>query len=68
MHGYGSYSGHMAHVAMFLAGEGYDVFAVDMRGYGDSEGDKGIIERADDFYNDYWLFIFEVIKKYRINQ
>ena len=57
----------MAHVAMFLAGEGYDVFAVDMRGYGDSEGDKGIIERADDFYNDYWLFIFEVIKKYRIN-
>ena len=67
MHGYGSYGEHMAHIAKFVASAGYDVYAMDMRGFGHSEGDKGIIEKAQHIYDDYWMFIFEVVRKYRIN-
>ena len=39
-----------------------------MRGHGDSGGEKGIFESADQMYSDLWAFIFEAIKKFKINQ
>ena len=40
---------------------------MDMRGFGESEGERSIIEKVDDIYNDYWLCIFEACKKFKIN-
>jgi len=58
----------MAILAKYLAAANYDVFAMDMRGMGDSQGKRGIVEKNEDIYNDYWQFIFETCKKFKINQ
>ena len=68
VHGYGANAAQMAVVAKYLAQNGYDVFAVDMRGHGDSEGERGVFLSSDQLYSDLWAFIFESIKKFRINQ
>ena len=67
-HGYDSCQPHIATVAKYLAQAGYEVFAVDMRGHGDSEGQRGVFEENEKIYEDYWLLVFEACKKFRINQ
>ena len=67
VHGYGSWSEAAIASYKFFAEAGFEVFASDMRGMGDSEGERAIIESTDDVYNDAWLLIFESIKKYEIN-
>lgn len=64
IHGYGSFS--EANIASYkhFAEAGYEVIASDMRGMGDSEGERGVIEKNEDIYNDVWLLIFESIKKF----
>ena len=47
IHGYGSNAPQMAVIAKHIAEQGYDVFAMDMRGHGDSEGERGINLGAD---------------------
>ena len=61
-HGYGANAAQMAVVAKYLAQNGYDVFAVDMRGHGDSGGEKGVFLSSDQLYSYLWAFIFEAIK------
>lgn len=68
IHGYGSWSEACIATYKYFAEAGFEVFAADMRGFGQSEGERGIIERTEDVYNDIWLLIFEVIKKFQINQ
>jgi len=42
-HGYAEHSGRYAHVAERLAGAGFDVYAPDHRGHGESVGERGDI-------------------------
>ena len=53
-HGYGSMASHMAILAKYLAQANYEVFAMDMSGHGDSTGERGVIDSAEQLYNDYW--------------
>ena len=41
--GYGDYAGRYAWLAKLIAGRGYDVVGVDWRGFGHSEGKRGIL-------------------------
>ena len=41
---------------------------MDQRGFGESGGIRHKIEKTEDIYNDYWLLIFEAIKKFDIDQ
>lgn len=68
MHGYGSYSNYNAALAKSLADNNYEVFAIDQRCFGFSEGDRAIIQNKEDVYSDQWLMIFEAIKKFKIDQ
>ena len=68
LHGYGSCAPQMAILAKFLAESGYEVFSFDMRGHGDSEGERGIFLSADQVYGDAWAMVFEACKKFKINQ
>jgi len=68
LHGYGSCAPHMAAIAKFLALNDYEVFAFDMLGHGDSEGERGIFYSSEQVYGDCWAFIFEACKKFKINQ
>ena len=67
IHGYGSYANNEATVCEALATRGYDVFAIDQRGFGNSEGQTAVVENNQDIYDDQWLLIFEVLKKYKID-
>lgn len=58
IHGYGAHAGQMAVTAKFIAAEGFEVLAMDMRGHGDSQGFRGDFASADQVYNDQWAFIF----------
>jgi len=50
-----------------LTDANYEVFAIDWRGFGESEGKRGVIESAEQMYGDQWLLIFTAIKQYKIN-
>ena len=47
-HGLGEHGGRYAHVALALAAQGYDVWAIDHRGHGASGGARGLIMQPDD--------------------
>jgi len=51
-HGFGDHSGRYAHVAEWLAGRGYAVWALDQRGHGRSPGPRGHISRFAQFLGD----------------
>ena len=44
LHGYGDYSGRYAYFARRFAENGYDFNTIDQRGYGHSEGRRGVFE------------------------
>lgn len=50
--GYAEHSGRYAHVAEHLNGLGLDVFAIDLRGHGRSEGPPGYVQRFDRYLED----------------
>ena len=62
VHGYGSYANVNGMLARCLAENNYEVFAMDQRGFGYSDGKRAVVENKEDVYNDQWLFIFEAIK------
>ena len=68
IHGYGGYSGRMAYFFKHLALTGnYECFALDQRGFGKSEGERGWIESEEVMYADLMAFVFGVVNKYKVN-
>ena len=47
IHGHGDYIGRYAYLAEQIAMEGYDVIGIDQRGFGRSEGQRGILESRE---------------------
>ena len=62
MHGYGSNCAQMGVLAKYLAASGTEVFGMDMRGMGYSEGARGVSDTTEDCYDDYWGMIFAACK------
>ena len=63
IHGFGDYSGRYGYLAKQLSEAGYDVVAIDQRGFGNSEGTRGYITEEmarDDLIN----FTEKVVEKY----
>jgi alpha-beta hydrolase superfamily lysophospholipase len=52
VHGYGEHAGRYAHVAERLIGSGAAVYAADHLGHGRSEGERAVVEDADDLVHD----------------
>jgi alpha-beta hydrolase superfamily lysophospholipase len=51
-HGYGEHAGRYAHVAERLVGAGAAVYAADHLGHGRSEGDRALVEDAEELVDD----------------
>ena len=64
IHGFGSYCERFAFQAKAYAEAGYDVVALDQRGFGNSGGTRGLFE---DSYNDIYLMILKTINIYKID-
>ena len=55
-HGYGSYVGKFAYVGKLFVDQGYDFIGMDFKGFGYSEGTRGLIESREDFYQEGYEF------------
>ena len=67
-HGYGNSIQREAKIAALLSKHGhFEVYGVDQRGFGESGGQRDVIESAEDVLSDQWLMINEAIKKYKID-
>lgn len=60
VHGLKDYSDRYGELAATLVKHGYAVHALDLRGHGDSEGDRVWVERFDDYLDDLDLFLTRV--------
>ncbi|HEY9645934.1 MAG TPA: lysophospholipase [Chroococcidiopsis sp.] len=56
VHGLGSHSGLFDNVVNALVPQGYAVYGIDLRGHGRSPGQRGYIDRWDDYRNDLHSF------------
>lgn len=56
VHGLGSHSGWFRELAYPLVAHGYGVYALDLRGHGQSSGRRGYIQHWSDFRNDFHQF------------
>ena len=61
-HGLGDHSGRFENVARVFNERGFSVLIPDLRGHGNSEGQRGFVRRFDDFLNDMDRSIFEIQK------
>ncbi len=61
-HGLAEYSGRYKHVAGHFANENIAFYALDHRGHGLSEGDRGYVDSFDDYITDLDTFI-DIVKK-----
>ncbi|MBI3736569.1 lysophospholipase [Candidatus Sumerlaeota bacterium] len=52
IHGYADHIGRYNHVGRFLKGAGLNVFAADLRGHGQSDGDRGYVSNFDEYLDD----------------
>lgn len=57
VHGAFEHSGKYMHVGEWFAEQGFDVRAMDHRGFGQSEGYRCYVERFDDYLHDLHLFV-----------
>jgi len=60
VHGVAEYSGRYEKIATFLNSKGYEVFALDHQGHGDSEGERAHVERFSDYVADVEQFVREI--------
>lgn len=56
-HGYGEHSGFYVQLLEFLASQGYGVYALDHRGHGRSEAERGHLDRFEIFTEDLDVFV-----------
>jgi len=61
VHGGGEHSGRYAETAQRLAQEGYAVYAFDLPGHGRSPGQRGHIQRFEDYLESVRTFIDQVV-------
>jgi alpha-beta hydrolase superfamily lysophospholipase len=52
LHGYAEHCGRYAHVAKAWNARGIQVVGCDLRGHGKSEGERGYVERFEDYHRD----------------
>lgn len=64
VHGLGEHSGRYAHLAAFLTQAGYALAAFDLRGHGQSEGQRGHASRYQVLMDDITDFLTEVKKHF----
>lgn len=57
VHGVAEHSGRYEHVGLRYASRGYAVWALDLRGLGQSEGVKGHVDRFDDYTDDLSILV-----------
>ena len=58
-HGKDEHVGRYRHVVAALVENGYAVYGIDHRGHGQSDGERGLIARFDDFVDDFDLLVEE---------
>jgi lysophospholipase len=59
VHGYCEHRGRYRHVAEYLVAQGYAVLAGDLRGHGESGGERGYVRRFSDYLDDVKAFLAE---------
>lgn len=64
IHGFAEHRRRYGHVAAHLNQQGYHVLAGDLRGHGESGGDRGYIERFGDYVDDVTAFIQEAQRSF----
>jgi alpha-beta hydrolase superfamily lysophospholipase len=52
VHGYAEHCGRYDHVAAYLTGRGYAVYALDLRGHGRSEGPRTLVRSFNEYLDD----------------
>lgn len=60
VHGYAEHSGRYEHVARCLTGHGYAVYALDLRGHGQSGGDRVYVDQFEDYVSDLERYFEQV--------
>jgi len=60
VHGVAEHSGRYAHVAAYLNGQGYAVYALDLRGHGRSPGPRAYVGRYDLYLDDLLAYFQQV--------
>ena len=67
LHGFGAYCEHNSYLFKMFAEKGYECFALDQRGFGNSGGQRGLFESTEVVYSDIYLFVFRAVEQYKIN-
>ncbi|TNV81410.1 hypothetical protein FGO68_gene13523 [Halteria grandinella] len=67
IHGFGAYCEKSAYMLKQLADRGYEVFALDQRGFGNSGGQRGLFESQKVIYGDLYLFVYRAIQQYKLD-
>lgn len=63
VHGFGEHSGRYANVVEYLVPKGYTVYGYDLRGHGRSPGQRGYINRWEEFREDTRAFLALVTRE-----
>ncbi len=63
VHGLKDHSARYDHAGSWLAGHGYAVYALDLRGHGESEGEKFFVNAFDEYIEDLVVFLDLVREK-----
>jgi long-chain acyl-CoA synthetase len=60
IHGLGGHSGILSNVVEYLVPQGYEVYAMDLRGHGRSQGQRGHIDDWQEFRADLRAFLAQI--------
>lgn len=60
VHGYGDHGGRYVWFGEAMAARGYAVYVYDLRGHGQSSGERGQVRRFSDYYDDTAIYLDEV--------
>lgn len=60
VHGLKDHGARYVHAGEWLAGRGYSVYALDLRGHGESDGERFFVESFDEYVDDLEMFVERV--------